>query len=159
MNKKTENKAVSPLAMGAFSILCPRYSLRRRHERCSHSIQTHGHVEYRYRPLYQWFESSLGDKAIVEPFGRSAENQTLVDRSHANPGRCRIGRNRLDDPRPLAFRYCLAFMWLLAFSSATHDIAADGFYMLGLNEKNKLISSVSAILFIVLRLFSARVYW
>lgn len=36
---------------------------------------------------------------------------------------------------PLAFRYCLAFMWLLAFSSATHDIAADGFYMLGLNEK------------------------
>ena len=38
---------------------------------------------------------------------------------------------------PLAFRYCLAFMWLLAFSSATHDIAADGFYMLGLNEKKQ----------------------
>ena len=102
---KDENRKQSgfSLAMGAFSILCPRYSLRRRHERCSHSIQTHGHVEYRYRPLYQWFESSLGDKAIVEPFGRSAENQTLVDRSHANPGRCRIGRNRLDDPRPPGF--------------------------------------------------------
>src|SRR5207248_11470154 len=28
------------------------------------------------------------------------------------------------------FRYTLAFLWLLAFSSATHDIAADGFYML-----------------------------
>ncbi|MGL4993074.1 MAG: MFS transporter [Bacteroidales bacterium] len=28
----------------------------------------------------------------------------------------------------------LAFFWLLAFSSATHDIAADGFYMLGLNS-------------------------
>lgn len=27
----------------------------------------------------------------------------------------------------------LAFFWLLAFASATHDIAADGFYMLGLN--------------------------
>ncbi len=27
----------------------------------------------------------------------------------------------------------LAFFWILAFSSATHDIAADGFYMLGLN--------------------------
>jgi MFS transporter, PAT family, beta-lactamase induction signal transducer AmpG len=27
----------------------------------------------------------------------------------------------------------LAFFWLLAFSSATHDIAADGFYMLGLS--------------------------
>ena len=28
----------------------------------------------------------------------------------------------------------LAFFWLLAFASATHDIAADGFYMLGLNS-------------------------
>ncbi len=37
---------------------------------------------------------------------------------------------------PLAsfFQYSLAFLWLLAFSSATHDIAADGFYMLGLKE-------------------------
>jgi len=30
------------------------------------------------------------------------------------------------------FRYSLAVLWLLAFSSATHDIAADGFYLLGL---------------------------
>ena len=28
----------------------------------------------------------------------------------------------------------LCFFWLMAFSSATHDIAADGFYMLGLNS-------------------------
>ncbi len=32
------------------------------------------------------------------------------------------------------FQYTLAFFWLLAFSSATHDIAADGFYMLGLSK-------------------------
>ncbi|TWT87258.1 muropeptide transporter [Pseudobythopirellula maris] len=31
------------------------------------------------------------------------------------------------------FRYSMAAFWLLAFSSATHDIAADGFYMLGLS--------------------------
>ncbi|MEJ2299839.1 MAG: hypothetical protein P8X94_15360, partial [Woeseiaceae bacterium] len=31
-------------------------------------------------------------------------------------------------------RWSLAFLWLLAFSSATHDIAADGFYMLGLDR-------------------------
>ncbi len=37
---------------------------------------------------------------------------------------------------PLArfFQYSLAFFWLLAFSSATHDIAADGFYLLALPE-------------------------
>jgi PAT family beta-lactamase induction signal transducer AmpG len=31
-------------------------------------------------------------------------------------------------------RYTLAFFWIMAFSSATHDIAADGFYLLGLKE-------------------------
>jgi PAT family beta-lactamase induction signal transducer AmpG len=32
------------------------------------------------------------------------------------------------------FQYTIALFWLMAFSSATHDIAADGFYMLGLKE-------------------------
>ncbi len=35
---------------------------------------------------------------------------------------------------PDFFRYSLAVLWLMAFSSATHDIAADGFYMLGLKQ-------------------------
>ena len=30
-------------------------------------------------------------------------------------------------------RYTLAMFWIMAFSSATHDIAADGYYMLGLD--------------------------
>lgn len=38
---------------------------------------------------------------------------------------------------PLPIRYCLCFMWLLAFSSATHDIAADGFYMLSLDKQRQ----------------------
>lgn len=36
-------------------------------------------------------------------------------------------------PLPFFFQATLAFFWLLAFSSATHDIAADGFYMLALD--------------------------
>ncbi|WP_071147391.1 MFS transporter [Bacteroides ihuae] len=36
-------------------------------------------------------------------------------------------------PTPHYLQLTLAFFFLLAFSSATHDIAADGFYMLGLN--------------------------
>jgi PAT family beta-lactamase induction signal transducer AmpG len=32
------------------------------------------------------------------------------------------------------FRYSLAAFWLIAFSSATHDIAADGFYILSLSD-------------------------
>jgi PAT family beta-lactamase induction signal transducer AmpG len=37
-------------------------------------------------------------------------------------------------PLPSFFQYTLAVFWLIAFSSATYDIAADGFYMLGLEE-------------------------
>jgi MFS transporter, PAT family, beta-lactamase induction signal transducer AmpG len=40
-------------------------------------------------------------------------------------------------PAPNYFQYSLAVFWLVAFSSATHDIAADGFYLLGLNESNQ----------------------
>jgi PAT family beta-lactamase induction signal transducer AmpG len=35
-------------------------------------------------------------------------------------------------PAPFFFRATLAVFWLLAFSSASHDIAADGFYLLAL---------------------------
>jgi len=40
-------------------------------------------------------------------------------------------------PADRFFQYTLAFFWLLAFSSATHDIAADGFYMLGLSKHHQ----------------------
>ena len=40
-------------------------------------------------------------------------------------------------PGPSFFRWTLACFWLLAFSSATHDIAADGFYMLALTEREQ----------------------
>jgi len=35
-------------------------------------------------------------------------------------------------PGPAFFRTSLALFWLIAFTSATHDIAADGFYLLAL---------------------------
>jgi PAT family beta-lactamase induction signal transducer AmpG len=38
---------------------------------------------------------------------------------------------------PDFFRMSLAMLWLMAFSSATHDIAADGFYMLALRQKEQ----------------------
>lgn len=37
-------------------------------------------------------------------------------------------------PGPWWLQGSLCFFWLMAFGSATHDIAADGFYMLGLEE-------------------------
>mgnify|MGYP000847672530 CR=1 FL=1 len=40
-------------------------------------------------------------------------------------------------PATNMLRYTLAFFWLIAFSSSTHDIAADGFYMLELSSHNQ----------------------
>lgn len=40
-------------------------------------------------------------------------------------------------PTSFFFQATLAVFWLMAFSSATHDIAADGFYMLALNESEQ----------------------
>ena len=42
-------------------------------------------------------------------------------------------------PTDYFFQLTLAVFWLLAFSSATHDIAADGFYMLGLNTHEQAL--------------------
>ena len=44
-------------------------------------------------------------------------------------------------PLPRFFQITLALFWLLAFASATHDIAADGFYMLALPEHEQAFFS------------------
>ena len=48
-----------------------------------------------------------------------------------------LGGVALTLPTDDFFRNSMAFLWLLAFSSATHDIAADGFYMLGLSKHDQ----------------------
>jgi len=40
-------------------------------------------------------------------------------------------------PTTFYLQATLAFFWLMAFSSSTHDIAADGLYMLGLNREKQ----------------------
>ena len=44
-------------------------------------------------------------------------------------------------PLPHFFQVTLALFWLLGFASATHDIAADGFYMLALDSGDQALFS------------------
>ncbi|MGA2868326.1 MAG: MFS transporter [Verrucomicrobiota bacterium] len=44
-------------------------------------------------------------------------------------------------PVPHFFQITLALFWLAAFASATHDIAADGFYLLALPEREQALFS------------------
>jgi len=48
-----------------------------------------------------------------------------------------LGSVALTLPGPAFFKVSLAIFWLMAFASATHDIAADGFYMLALNPHDQ----------------------
>lgn len=48
-----------------------------------------------------------------------------------------LGGIALTIPADNYIQLSLLFFWLMAFSSATHDIAADGFYMLGLSEHHQ----------------------
>ena len=52
------------------------------------------------------------------------------------------------------FQWTLAFFWLMAFGSATHDIAADGFYMLGLDgEQQSFFSGIRSIFYRLATIF------
>ena len=42
-------------------------------------------------------------------------------------------------PTTFFFKLSISFLWLMAFTSATHDIAADGFYMIGLDEGDQAL--------------------
>jgi PAT family beta-lactamase induction signal transducer AmpG len=48
-----------------------------------------------------------------------------------------LGGVALRVPMPDMLPWTLAFFWLIAFTSATHDIAADGFYMLALDQSRQ----------------------
>lgn len=52
------------------------------------------------------------------------------------------------------FQWTLAIFWLMAFGSATHDIAADGFYMLGLDgEEQSFFSGIRSIFYRIATIF------
>ena len=67
----------------------------------------------------------------------------LSKRGGSGSGRCNCSSGAglagvaLTIPAPHFFQWTLVFFWLLAFSSATHDIAADGFYMLATTEREQ----------------------
>ncbi len=80
-----------------------------------------------------------------------------------------FGAVALTIPAPFFFQATLLVFWLMAFSSATHDIAADGFYMLALEKPQQaafvgvrstayrlaMISGQGGLVYLAGRLYSA----
>ena len=74
--------------------------------------------------------SPLGDQTLLESFRRFTEDEALV-------GGSGLAGIAFTIPMDYSFQLTLAIFWLVAFSSATHDIAADGFYMLALDSHDQ----------------------
>lgn len=79
----------------------------------------------------------MGDQTLLEPVCRHVKNQALVDNTYAIIDGNRICRNRVIPTVIIFFQVTLVVFALIAFGSATHDIAADGFYMLALNKRQQ----------------------
>ncbi len=77
---------------------------------------------------------ALGDQAALSPFVdiyRSKRFWVIAMQFLLGAGLAAVA---LVLPLDKYLRYTLVFFWLLAFSSATHDIAADGYYMQALKQ-------------------------
>ena len=86
-----------------------------------------------------WLNLPWVIKPLWRPVRRFAQNQTLVDCQHAAIARAGLAGIAFTIPTDRFFQLTLAVFWLIAFSSATHDIAADGFYMLGLTSHQQAL--------------------
>ena len=56
-------------------------------------------------------------------------------------------------------RYTLAMFWIMAFSSATHDIAADGYYMLALDTPQQAAFVGVRVIFYRVATIAAKADW
>lgn len=127
------------MGMDSDPVLCTRITLCSRNDYFGNYVQESGYLQHGYCTLHLLALSTLGHQTLLEPVCRLIENQALVGNQHAVAGWCRTGRNRFHHTHAKFFQTTLAIFWLVAFSSATHDIAADGFYMLALNVQDQAL--------------------
>ena len=120
--------------MDTYPILRPGASLCGRDDHFGNHVQTIGHFKHRHCPLHRLALSPLGYQTLLESFCRYYKDKKMVDSHHAvDNSFCPCGI-AFTIPTPFFFQLTLAIFWLVGFTSATHDIAADGFYMLALSE-------------------------
>ncbi len=93
----------------------------------------HGDREHRACVLHCVALSAMGHKAVLEPVDIIRTKRWWVLMMQWCIGIAMAGV-AFALPGDGFFQTTLAIFWLMAFASATHDIAADGFYMLGLTE-------------------------
>ena len=123
--------------MGAVIIFCRRNSIHSCYDSFGNNVQKNGNFKHRYCTLYKLALSAWVIKPLWSPVVDLLKTKRfwiVFMQLFVGAGLAGVA---LTIPGSDFFRYTLAFFWLLAFSSATHDIAADGFYMLGLSSHDQ----------------------
>ncbi len=120
------------MGVGAYTILCSRASIYRGDDPLCDNVQKIGCLQYRHSPLYRVALSAMGYKTVLESVCRHNINQTPM--GHHWFVAIAFAGIAFALPVQFFFSLTLAVFWLVAFVSSTHDIAADGYYMLALTE-------------------------
>ena len=110
-----------------------RCSLCGSHDDCRDYVRPYGDFAYRYCFLHGMALPALGDKTVVESFCRHFAYASLVDCCHAVFAGSGNGRRcvHVTSTVFLSGDACIFLAYGIQFG--THDIAADGFYMLALS--------------------------
>ena len=133
---KTSGKC---LVLDSHLVFCPRPPLCGGNDHCRHYVQTVGFV-HRNSTLHQLAVLALGHQTHLSPFVDLINKRlwvVLMQSAVAVDLQCSLLYSHYIFPKST-----LAFFWLIAFSSATHDIAADGFYMLALTQGEQSFRSI-----------------
>lgn len=93
-----------------------------------------GNIQHGYRSLHRLALPAMGNKPFWSPFVDLIKTKrwwTVVMQYILAFALAGIA---FSIPTPFFFQLTLAVFWIVGFTSATHDIAADGFYMHALTE-------------------------
>ena len=127
--------------MDSYSVFCRRTTIFHSQQYFSCHVQEYGHAEWNAGIIYQSPISPLGGKTPLEPVVdiiRSKRWWTVAMQILMSVAMLMLpfmlpdASGEAIAQTPLFF-VTLGLFWVTAFASATHDIAADGLYMLGLD--------------------------
>ena len=134
--------------MGTHLVLCTRHSIFYRKQHLRDDVYQNGRTERRNGLVHKPALSAMDYQTLLEPVCRHHQDQKMVDPFHADSDVCGIhpadavhstaGRGDYGGTTPISmFSITLMLFIITAFASATHDIAADGFYMLALKQSDQ----------------------
>ena len=123
-----------PHPLGAQPVLCAGPAVLRRHAHRGPDVQEHGRAQRCHRTLDGCARPGLAFKPLWSPFLELLRSKKLVIVTMQFTGAIGLALLAGALQLPMWFGASLAVFFVLAYASATHDIAADGLYMSSLSD-------------------------